>query len=71
MCWNMLTFSPLGRARDLGTIVAAIEAARVRADVLPAHLAEAGVAALALPLFDVLAWNTLFTNSLHVRIQLL
>ena len=59
-----------GCARDLVRIVAAIEAARARANVLPAHLAEAGVAALALPLFDVLAWNTLFTNSLHVRSRL-
>ena len=53
-----------GRGRRVADMVALVAAARRRADVLPPRLA--GVAALALPMFDVLAWNTLFTTSLHV-----
>eukprot|EP00756_Hemistasia_phaeocysticola_P043525 Hpha_TRINITY_DN17106_c0_g1::TRINITY_DN17106_c0_g1_i1::g.146806::m.146806 len=53
-----------GTRRDIGTMLAAIGAARVRADQVPQHLTS--VADLALPMFDVLAWNTLFTTSLHV-----
>ena len=53
-----------GTRRTLAEISAAVAAARIRANVLPERLAT--VADLALPLFDVLAWNTLFTTSLHV-----
>ena len=56
-----------GRRRDLASITAAVDAARVRAEVLPSHLQQPSrVASLARPLFDVLAWNTLYTTSLHV-----
>lgn len=48
----------------MDVISTAIAAAKLRADVLPPRLAP--VAALALPTLDVLAWNTLFTTSLHV-----
>ena len=41
-----------GRRRDVATMVTAITAARVRAEVVPAHLED--VATLALPLFDIL-----------------
>lgn len=53
-----------GKRRDTSSISSAIAAAQARADVLPPRLQ--GVAALALPTLDVLAWNTLFTTSLHV-----
>jgi hypothetical protein len=55
-----------GQRRDVGSISTAIVAAAARADVLPPRLQA--VAALALPTLDVLAWNTLFTTSLHVCI---
>lgn len=53
-----------GERRDAGIISTAIAAAQLRADMLPPRLQD--VAALALPTLDVLAWNTLFTTSLHV-----
>ena len=53
-----------GARRTLAEISAAVSAAKIRANVLPERLAH--VADLALPMFDVLAWNTLFTTSLHV-----
>jgi hypothetical protein len=53
-----------GKRRSVSSMSAAIEAARVRAEVLPAHLQA--VASLAAPMFDVLAWNTVFTTVLHV-----
>ena len=53
-----------GQRRSVGEVSTAVAAARLRADVLPPRLAS--VAALALPTLDVLAWNTLFTTSLHV-----
>ena len=55
--------------RTVGEIRAAIAAARVRAEnALPLQLVNASAAdrALAHALFDVLAWNTLFTRALHV-----
>ena len=55
-----------GRRRSVSDIGSAVSAARTRANVLPAHLGSTAVAELARPMFDVLAWNTLFTNSLHV-----
>lgn len=53
-----------GQRRDMDVISTAIAGAKLRADILPPRLAP--VAALALPTLDVLAWNTLFTTSLHV-----
>ena len=53
-----------GKRRDTSSISSAIAVAQARADVLPPRLQA--VAALALPTLDVLAWNTLFTTSLHV-----
>jgi hypothetical protein len=53
-----------GHRRSVSSMGAAIEAARVRAEVMPAHLKD--TANLASPMFDVLAWNTVFTTVLHV-----
>jgi hypothetical protein len=62
--WGARAGVSTGQRRGIGSMVAAIAAARQRANVVPPHLA--GAAELALPMFDVLAWNTLFTTSLHV-----
>lgn len=53
-----------GKRRSLAEIRSAIQAAGMRANTVPARLSN--VSDLALPLFDVLAWNTLYTTSLHV-----
>ena len=53
-----------GSRRTVAAIAEAVAAAQVRSNVVPLHLEH--VADLALPLFDVLIWNTLYSTGLHV-----